>query len=392
MFSELISHSEDLQALVEAGYALSIQGAYLVVSDIPFVTEQGKVARGSLASTLNLSGNKTLRPDQHWVYFVGSYPCHADGTRMEELVNQQEDVALDDNLIAKFQFSRMPDRGYYENYFEKIVAYEELLSSQAGELENVSARTRRAVEADEAEDYRFHYLDTASARAEINPISRKLALPAVGIIGLGGTGAYVLDLVAKTHVQEIHLFDGDYFANHNAFRAPGAAILDDLRRAPNKAEYFAAIYSRMRRGVISHPFNLAENNVAELEKLSFAFLCFDPSPAKLAVVEALEKHNVPFIDVGLGLKKTTVDSIAGMARVTMSQEGYREQARAQMAFDEIVEGDPYDSNIQVADLNCLNATFAVVRWKKLYGFYSDLNNEHNTTYSIDCNMLNDDME
>jgi hypothetical protein len=35
----------------------------------------------------------------------------------------------------------------------------------------------------------------------------------------------VLDFTAKTHVKEIHLFDGDTFFQHNAFRAPGAANL-----------------------------------------------------------------------------------------------------------------------------------------------------------------------
>jgi hypothetical protein len=31
-----------------------------------------------------------------------------------------------------------------------------------------------------------------------------------------------LDFVAKTPVEEIHLFDSDVFLQHNAFRAPGA--------------------------------------------------------------------------------------------------------------------------------------------------------------------------
>jgi tRNA A37 threonylcarbamoyladenosine dehydratase len=47
---------------------------------------------------------------------------------------------------------------------------------------------------------------------------------------MGGTGSYILDLVAKTAVMEIHLFDGDDFNQHNAFRAPGAASLEDLEK------------------------------------------------------------------------------------------------------------------------------------------------------------------
>jgi tRNA A37 threonylcarbamoyladenosine dehydratase len=68
-------------------------------------------------------------------------------------------------------------------------------------------------------------------------ISDKLKIPKVAIVGLSGTGVYVLDLVAKTPVQEIHLFDGDLFHSHNAFRSPGAASLDELRQAPKKVTY-----------------------------------------------------------------------------------------------------------------------------------------------------------
>lgn len=49
--------------------------------------------------------------------------------------------------------------------------------------------------------------------------------------------------------------------------------------------------------------------------------------------------------------------------------------------------DVYASNIQVADLNALNACLAVVKWKKLRGVYRDLENEHHSTYTTDGGML-----
>lgn len=49
--------------------------------------------------------------------------------------------------------------------------------------------------------------------------------------------------------------------------------------------------------------------------------------------------------------------------------------------------DVYASNIQVADLNALNAVMAVIKWKKLCGFYCDLEREHHSTYTLDGNML-----
>lgn len=53
--------------------------------------------------------------------------------------------------------------------------------------------------------------------------------------------------------------------------------------------------------------------------------------------------------------------------------------------------DLYAKNIQIADLNALNAALAVIKWKKLFGFYLDLDDEHHCTYTLDGNMLlNDD--
>ena len=280
MWSELISHSDDLRKLKDAGYALRLHKAYLVIDQIPYVTSQRAIARGSLVSKLNVAGDQTLQPDQHEMYFVGEYPCHADGSRMQELVNSETPKDFGDGLIAPYSFSRKPDRGHYLDYYEKVTTYEALLTSQAVQIEEVTARVF-AVEAVEDENYPFLYLDTSSARSDINPLSEKLALPSVAIVGLGGTGSYVLDLVAKTPVREIHLFDGDTLANHNAFRAPGAVSLDELKQRQNKAAYFAGVYSKMRKNrVVAHPSFLGPDNAQLLDGVTFAFLCFDPSPER----------------------------------------------------------------------------------------------------------------
>jgi hypothetical protein len=49
--------------------------------------------------------------------------------------------------------------------------------------------------------------------------------------------------------------------------------------------------------------------------------------------------------------------------------------------------DEYDKNIQIADLNALNACLAVIKWKKLRGFYLDDEHEQLTTYTIAFNQL-----
>ena len=57
-------------------------------------------------------------------------------------------------------------------------------------------------------------------------------------------------------------------------------------------------------------------------------------------------------------------------------------------MDEPQGADLYASNIQVADLNMLGAAMAVIRWKRLIGFYADGGGEHHSTYDLDGNHLN----
>ncbi|MFX6803863.1 ThiF family adenylyltransferase, partial [Acinetobacter baumannii] len=83
----------------------------------------------------------------------------------------------------------------------------------------------------------FNYVETASDRVGIGVLTERLVNERVAIIGVGGTGGYILDFVAKTPVREIRLFDSDEFLTPNAFRAPGAPSLEELREAPKKVEY-----------------------------------------------------------------------------------------------------------------------------------------------------------
>ena len=119
----------------------------------------------------------------------------------------------------------------------------------------------------------LHALSPASSRAGVDTsVFRALS---IGIVGLGGTGVYVLDLVAKTPVGEIGCYDGDVLLQHNAFRAPGVITLEDLEAAPNKAEYWTTVYRRFRRGLTSHPYRIDEDNVGELSQHDFVFVCVD---------------------------------------------------------------------------------------------------------------------
>ena len=153
--------------------------------------------------------------------------------------------------------------------------------------------------------------------------------------------------------------------------APGAPSLCELRDVPLKVEYFKEIYSRMHRCIVAHPTFLREDNLHLLDGITFAFLCMDAGEDKRAVVGRLEALGAAFVDVGMGLE--LVDgSLGGILRVTASTPDKRDHVRGRVSFTGGGADDIYSSNIQVADLNALNAMLAVVKWKKLRGFYRDL--------------------
>jgi hypothetical protein len=339
-----------------------------------------------VSSTLNLAGDRTAPPDTHVAFWIGEFPCDATGRRMDELGNPESPHGIDSALNADLTFSRRPQpSGGYPDYHAKMTTYVAMIEGQAQRVDKTVSALRRRPARPEPGQSVFEYVDTASARAGIGPINSKLASGRIAIIGLGGTGSYVLDLVAKTPVAEIHLFDDDVLLTHNAFRSPGAPAIADLQAMPKKVAWLASIYSRMRRGIVPHEFKLDSSNVSELVAMDFAFVCMDSGPDKRAVVESLVGAMIPFIDVGIGLVNTGA-ALSGSVRVTRSTRDKSDHLVHTVAFG--AQGvDAYDDNIQVADMNSLSATLAVIRWKKETGFYVDFGYEYSMVYSVATNTI-----
>ena len=82
-------------------------------------------------------------------------------------------------------------------------------------------------------------------------------------------------------------------------------------------------------------------------------------------------------------------SLRGVLRVTTSTPQKRDHFRGRVSFAEAANDD-YERNIQIADLNAMNAALAVIKWKKLFAFYFDHLNEHHTTYAVTSNNLVDE--
>lgn len=391
MSHRLISLNEDLKRLRDEGYNIEIRSGYLLLKDIPYVNANKEIRQGTLVAALTTSGDKTMRPKNHVMYFAGDYPCEKDGSPIPQIRHQSQRRQLDIGLDVDHAFSAKPSGGY-KDFYEKMTTYANLLSAPAEAIDpSVTGKTFPVFEAREEESV-FNYIDTASSRAGINLATRKLEVGKVAIIGLGGTGSYVFDLIAKTPTKEIHLFDKDRFLSHNAFRSPGAASLEELDKQPTKVSYFRDKYIKMRRRIFAYEYDIDESNVNQLREMNFVFICIDKGGAKKIIVEALEEYGVSFIDVGAGIQLVN-SSLAGQLRITLSTPTKRNHVREmnRIAFSDGEAEEEYDQNIQIADLNALNAALAVIKWKKLIGFYTDFEKEHNILYVIDGNtVINED--
>jgi len=385
MSRALFSLNADLAKLREEGYFVQLVGGFLVMREVPYVDANRSVRRGTLLSSLALAGDKTRPPDTHVIHFDGDYPCDAGGGSIKAISNQTKDFNFGHGLTAKHAFSSKPDGGY-RDYHHKMTTYASIIAGPAAVLDpTATPRPYRALDEAEDADSIFNYVETASDRVGIGALTARLAGHHIAIIGLGGSGSYILDLVAKTPVAEIRLFDHDEFLQHNAFRAPGAPSLAELREAPRKVDHFKEIYGRMHRGITAVPQAITPASLDLLDGIDFAFLSLDAGEAKVALIERLEESQVPFIDIGMGLELGE-QGLSGILRVTTSTPATRGSG-ARIPLVGGGAGDIYASNIQVADLNALNAVLAVIKWKKLCGFYCDLEGEHHSTYTLDGNML-----
>lgn len=389
MSPPLTSRNPDLARLVQDGYELAVLHNHLVISGVPYANSKGEVRLGTLVSDMSsISGDVTASPIQlHVAMWAGEYPCDSNGKPLEHMRHGSGDQQLGPGLTVNHSFSKKPSGGY-RDYHHKMSTYVTMIERHAQKIDaSVTARTHRFVESDDPQSP-FHYPDTASGRVGITNVMRKLELARVGIFGVGGTGSYVLDLVAKTPVREIAIFDGDTFLQHNAFRAPGAPSADQLRELPKKVDYLAGIYSRMHRGIVPHDFAIEADTLDKIGALDFAFICMDPGTPKRLLVEYLEQQGVSFVDVGMGIELID-DGLTGLVRVTTSTPAKRDHVRnnRRISFKDGGKDNLYAKNIQIADLNALNAALAVIRWKKHVGFYKDLGHEHHANFALNGNVI-----
>ena len=368
MFQELASHNNDIERLLEKGYAIAEDHGYLVVRDIPYLDSTGELRVGAIVTKLVDVDGKTVKQDDHQIFFAGSHPHQLDGTAINGLAGGTTQLALtaSPDVIVQRSFSNKPDRGYFLDFFEKIESYVAIISGPATAKYSTSPYTFRLVEETPSQSV-FRFRDTLTSRAQIVDLSKKFANDVVAVIGLGGTGSYVLDLLAKTPVQQIRGFDADDFHIHTAYRSPGRLLKGEL--GVKKAEVYQNRYENFREGLMLESRYIDAQSGAELNGVTFAFVCVDSGTSRAGIFDVLIANQIPFIDVGMGLNRTR-GPINGMLRATYYPIEQASRLR-DLQLAELADhaDDEYRVHIQISELNALNAALAVIKFKQVRGFY-----------------------
>ena len=381
MLQTLVSHNDDIRRLIERGYAASFDSNYLVVRDIPYLGAERELKWGAIATQLVFIDQVRVSPQNHQVSFAGSAPYGLNGSPIPNLGDTPHTVPLSEGeprVIVERQFSNKPDNGYVD-FFDKIERYVAIISGPAMELHGVTPLTFKTYETP-PEHSVFKIRDTLTTRAEISDLAKMFEDEVVMIIGLGGTGGYVLDFIVKAPVREIRAYDADGYHVHNAFRSPGRLLEAELGKS--KAEVYADRYANFRRGLTIESKFIDGSCADDLNGVTFAFVCVDKGTARAAIIDILIARGIAFVDVGMGLNRKA-DAIKGSLRTTYFASEKATQVRAEQVVpthDNL--DDIYKANIQIAELNALNACLAIILYKKQLGFYVDEEPIYNMLFEL----------
>ena len=221
----------------------------------------------------------------------------------------------------------------------------------------------------------FKIPNTFEVRAAIGPVQERIRDHGIAIIGLGGTGAYILDIIAKTPLKEIHLLDSDDINWHNFMRAPGAPTDEEIESCHKgclpKVDYYNSKYASLREGI--YPDAIHVDNLSmfkrklESRSIDFAFVCIDQitdseTPRQDIVYQALTDEAIPFIDSGVSL---TLDGSSIRGAITTSYYDGGSIAWKDAIPNARIEGaGPCYRNVQLPEVNALAASLAVMEWRR----------------------------
>ena len=341
--------------------------------------------RGDIVSALELQGegDSTTSPlTQHTVWWTGQIPHYADRTSMQTAICCHVWIngrPLGNGLKVYSRWSIKPrHKGGHRAYIdhkEKIDTYVNEVGGQADALlPGTLAMAKSGAESEVATQSRFKYLDMNAFRSGTRGIEQAISDEVVAVIGIGGSGSYLVDILAKTNIKELHLYDDDVLSYHNAFRLAGAAQANELTGNIKKVNWHKNQYAAIRDdGIYAHDKQINETNWAELSRCTMVFIAVDRLDVRRAIQTQCEAFGIAHIAVGLGIdiEGEDNDQLGGMVKIEVK---HCPRSRNDEEDQEILVQDDADDiygNIQTAELNMLSAAMAIIEWKALRGFYTN---------------------
>ena len=207
----------------------------------------------------------------------------------------------------------------------------------------------------------------AADRAKMEEWRAKLEKEVVGIVGLGGTGSYILDLVSKTGIEGIIVWDGDSLEERNMRRGVGPAKRLYGMLGQNKARVLGEEYTDDKCEIEFHPHYFTEEDKETLQKVSFLFIAVDRKESRQVIRMIAEQIGMAYVDVGLGLR-VEEGSVTGGCQVVLSNgEGNRE--RELINDGGVAGGEQAYRMVSVSEMHALNAALAVIKWRRFRGQY-----------------------
>jgi hypothetical protein len=180
--------------------------------------------------------------------------------------------------------SNKPACCYYDSLSQKILSYVHYISTPAiNRYPGTSVRRGIEVKA-AAQQSPLKIPDTLSSRGGFVDLSNKLRGLRVGVIGIGGTGSYVIDFLSKTHVAEVRIVDDDDFKIHNVFRSPGSYLDEEL--GESKVVVFSNRYEGIHGNIIQKNERVTVENSQSLEGLDFCFVAVDNGASQCHLTSA----------------------------------------------------------------------------------------------------------
>ena len=204
---------EDLlrQTAQARGWTIEVGQNRISVREVPYCKKDGEAGTCQVLVETQEDGLAMKAPENgsgasHAAVLIGVSQGRAYRATGEPVGNV---LWTDDTNQCVISIKR--DEGEYSNAWHALFVYAATVAGEVG----LEAR-------DEVERIFKFEIDGEDSR-EMRVWRNRARGQRVAIVGLGGVGLWILDLMSKTYVSEIRIWDGDVIEGRNLLRAPGWA-------------------------------------------------------------------------------------------------------------------------------------------------------------------------